>query len=226
MRRIKPNCREILTEFDVDFITSVLSPSASQSKFLCHLLTDPQTRDHILDDPDLYDALRESPCQLKVSLSFYFYILVRKSLCEAGLNSRDLADYIATLLSEWAQSAHLRSSITDGGRACYEFTSELWSLMANADERSRYDILVYMGNHYLFMTGIFPEHIRYRSQRSGSPRLKFYEAAGKRGFELAAQHRLALHHQMHDLYHLLAVAFTDIRHALNDLSERRTFISG
>ena len=225
MKWIKPDCRAKLTEHDIAFIHSVLAKTKRERDFLFTLLGSEDERDRLLDDPAIYHALLESPDQLSVSLRFYFYILVRKTLREAGLDHRGIADYIATLMSDWTTSEQFHTGLKSEGRVSFKFASDLWTLSADTDERSRYDLLIFIGNHYLFMTGVFPEHIRHHARHRGGPRLRFYEENGRQGFKLAAKHEFAQRHHMNETFDLLAESFSLIRHALNDLSERQTFIS-
>ncbi len=72
-----------------------------------------------------------------------------------------------------------------------KYVTDLMEVLATADRESRFYIMVYFANHYLMMTGVFPDHIRHRAERKGAPQLAFYEEAGRRGFEMASNHQLA-----------------------------------
>ena len=89
-----------------------------RSECLVKLLADPESRDAILDDPQLFTALIESRGCLTVSNHFYFYVLVRHTLKRAGIESRDVADYVAELLAEFSQAERGRFTATgEIGRA-------------------------------------------------------------------------------------------------------------
>lgn len=225
MNVIFPTCRMRLSAYDEDFIVHALTNAGPQAERLRELLADPESRDCILDDEMLFHHLIENPACLKVSLHLYFYVLVRHTLKEAGFMQRELADYIASVLCHWADAHEFTRGLEPGRRSSYEYVSDLWSMMASANAYARFRILVYMGNHYLFMTGVFPDHLRHFSEERGGPKLDFYEQAGRQGFELAADHRLAARSELDGIYRVLGEDFHDIRHALNDLSDRVCFIA-
>src|SRR5262249_13785773 len=100
MKVIQPNCRIQFTAEDIDFILTVLGGKTGPSGCLVKLLTDPETRDLILDDEKLFHALLEHRGCLRVSNHFYFYILVRNVLRKAHIDDRAVADYVAEILTE------------------------------------------------------------------------------------------------------------------------------
>src|SRR6266576_2786967 len=108
MNVIRPNCRVQFTAEDIDFIVSVLRPKVHDAQTLIRLLTDPETRDLILDDEALLHALLETRGCLRVSTHFYFYILVRHVFLRADIKERAVADYVAELLAEFARSERTR----------------------------------------------------------------------------------------------------------------------
>ena len=104
---VLPNCRDHITAEDIDFITSVLCADARQLQFLVDLLTDDHARDVILDDTHLLNATQDRPGCLKISCYLYFYLIVRDALCRSGVNDCRLADYVAEVLAEYSQAAHV-----------------------------------------------------------------------------------------------------------------------
>ena len=79
MKMIQPTCRARFTARDIDFVVDVLGRSGKGSAVLVGLLADEDTRDLILDDPELHAALLERGGCLEVSARFYFYVLVQAS---------------------------------------------------------------------------------------------------------------------------------------------------
>src|SRR5438552_13714831 len=103
MKMIQPNCRVQFAAEDVDFIVSELGGKTGDPVCLVKLLTDEEARDTILDDDRLFRALLERCGCLRVSSHFYFYILVRHVFHRAGIVDRNVADYVAELLTEFAR---------------------------------------------------------------------------------------------------------------------------
>src|SRR5262252_1514446 len=102
MKLIKPNCRMQFAAEDIEFILSVLHKKIGTAECLVKLLADEDTRDLILDNEELFHRLLERRGCLTVSTQFYFYILVRNVFLKSGIQDRQVADYVAEVLSEFA----------------------------------------------------------------------------------------------------------------------------
>src|SRR5688500_10450268 len=98
MKVILPNCRIQFTAEDIDFIATTLQRRPGGTQTLVGLLADTETRDLILDDEHLFHALLEDRGCLRVSSHFYFYVMVRNVFRRAGIEDRDMADYVAEVL--------------------------------------------------------------------------------------------------------------------------------
>ena len=225
MKLVTPLSRARLTEKDITFISRTLGSTERGSRSVLSLLLDPETRDQILDDDELFHALLECPNCIPVSLHLYFFVMVRHALKQAGKDDIELADYIASLLSDWVSAESGAAALTHQGRSSYEYVSDLMSVMASMDHDARFHIMVYMANHFLVMTGVFPEHIRKGAQQHGRPQLGFYEEAGRWGFAHAADHRLAKQHQLQSIFVDLSKNFSSMRKVLNHVVSHHTFLN-
>jgi len=92
--------------------------------------------------------------------------------------------------------------------------------LQTADDHTRFYVQTHIGNHSLFLSGIFPERIRYRAERKGAPDLKYYEEIGRTNYRVASDHRLAQKYQLARVLDTLAERFRATRLALNDLTDR------
>ena len=155
------------TAEDIDFILSVLGPKAGSAETLVQLLADEDSRDLILDDESLLRAVLEHRSCLRISSHFYFYILVRHSFRRADLKERPLADYVASVLAEFSQVERTRCNVK-GQPIDYFF--EMLAALQTADDTTGFYIRAHIGNQSLFMSGVFPDRIRFRSERRGSVR--------------------------------------------------------
>src|SRR3954471_21826962 len=106
---IRANCRERFTGADFDFVVRTLARSPTESVSLIDLLSDSETRDAVLDNPRLVDAILSNPTHLRISSHFYFYVLTRHVLQQAGIGDRKLCDYIGSLLEAFSRTSLLRS---------------------------------------------------------------------------------------------------------------------
>ena len=219
MKLIQPNCRIQFTAGDVDFITATLSKPEDDKSVLVGLLSDSDTRDLILDDEKLFHALLEHRGCLQVSNRFYFFVIVRNVLKQAGIDDRDVADYTAEMLAEYSDFERTRCRVP-GQDAPLDYFFEMLAALRDADERSRFYIRAHIGNHSLFLSGVFPQRIRYRAEKKGFPDLRYYEALGQQNFRIASDHRLANEYELAPIYSTLADRFKEARTALNDMSER------
>lgn len=214
---IRPNCRVQFTAEDIDFILSVFGTKAGSAETLVQLLADEDSRDLILDDESLLRAVLEHRSCLRISSHFYFYILVRHSFRRSDLKERPLADYVASVLAEFSQVERTRCNVK-GQPIDYFF--EMLAALQTADDTTGFYIRAHIGNQSLFMSGVFPDRIRFRSERRGSPSLTYYEGLGSMNYRVASDHRLARKYDLDGIFNTLSERFHETRVALNDLRER------
>lgn len=219
MNVIISNCRVQFTAEDIDFIVEVLRPKVSSPNSLIQLLTDEETRDQILDDESLFRAVLEHRGCLKVSSHFYFYILVRQVLRKSGIEDRSVADYVAEVLAEFSRLERMQCA-PSGTEGPLNYFFEMVNALQNADDTTGFYIRTHIGNQSLFLSGIFPDRIRYRAERRGAPDLRFYEELGRMNYRVARDHRLAKQYDLDGIFDVLSERFHDTRRALNDLGER------
>jgi len=218
MRVIQPNCRVQFTAEDVAFIMAVLGKK-DDSTALASLLTDPETRDIILDNDALFHALLEQRGCLSVSGHFYFYVLVRRVLRQAGIEDPAVADYVAEMLTEFSRLERTRL-VAPGNPEPLDYFFDMLAALQTADDHTAFCIRAHIGNHSLFLSGVFPERIRHRAQRRACPDLKYYEEMGRINFHVAGSHRLAKRYDLGTIFETLSVRFGPTRKALNDLADR------
>jgi hypothetical protein len=219
MKMIQPNCRIQFTAEDIDFITRVLGTKMDNTNCLVQLLVEPETRDLILDDEAIFRALLEQTGCLRVSNHFYFYVLVRQVLRRAGIEDRAVADYVAEMLTEYSRAEQTRC-IVPGQTSPLDYFFEMLATLRTADERTTFLLRAHIGNHSLFLSGVFPERIRFRAESKGFPDLKYYQEIGRTNYRVASDHRLARKYELAPIFYSLSENFEPARRALNDLAER------
>lgn len=219
MMMIRPNCRAQFAAEDIDFILSVLGHKISTAECLVKLLADEDSRDLILDDEALLHALLERRGCLRVSSRFYFYILVRQVLRRSGIQDRAVADYVAEVLTQFSRTERL-GCMVPGQAAPLDYFFEMLAALQTADERTSFLIRVHIGNHSLFLSGVFPARIQYRAERRGFPDLKYYEGLGRMHYRVASEHRLAQRYEVAGIFDTLSERFETTRLALNDIADR------
>jgi len=219
MKMIQPNCRVQFAAEDIEFIVSVLGAKLGTAECLVKLLADEESRDLILDDEALFHALLERRGCLRVTSRFYFYILVRHAFRRSDIHDRRVADYVAEVLSEFARAERARC-VVPGQSNPLDYFFEMLTALEKADERTSFFIRVHIGNHSLFLSGVFPERIRFRAESRGFPNLKYYEGLGRTQYRMASDHRLAQRYEVANILSTLAERFETTRLALNDIADR------
>jgi hypothetical protein len=225
MRVVQPNCRIQFGAEDLDFIVSVLGGRLGNAECLVRLLGDEESRDLILDDEALLHALLEHRGCLRVSSRFYFYILVRHVFRRSSINDRRVADYVAEVLWEFSRAERARC-VVPGQTGPMDYFFEMLAALQTADDRTSFFIRAHIGNYSLFLSGVFPERIRFRAERRGCPDLNYYEGLGRTQYRVASDHQLARRFELTQVFSTLAERFETSRLALNDIAERLFSIGG
>ncbi len=195
-----------------------LARSQTESVSLADLLGDAETRDAVLDSPRLIRAILENAGQLAISSQFYFYVLARYVLQQAGINDRKLCDYVASLLETFSRMNGLQSPHLPPERG-RQYISDMLIALTRASSEQAFLLRAHVGNYSLFLSGIFHENTQRRSLR-GAPDLKFYEQVGRSNYQLVSSHATARRCELSDVFEELADRFREVRLALNDLTDR------
>jgi hypothetical protein len=215
---IRANCRARFTASDFDFIVRTLARSQTDSVSIVDLLSDDGTRDSILDHPRLVEAILSNPTQLRISSQFYFYVLARHVLRDAGIDDRKLCDYVGSLLETFSRANQLDRPDEIENHA-HEYISDMLIALQRVTPQQAFLLRAHIGNYSLFISGIFHENAQRRSMRGG-PALRFYEEIGRTNYQMVAGHEVARRCELNDVFKGLAERFRDVRLALNDLSDR------
>jgi hypothetical protein len=163
-----------------------------------------------------------SPEALVVSPRFYFYILIRHSFLQSGLEDAVLADYVAEVMAKRiaAGGGDPFQDVTRG----FTHAAEFLSFITTAKGRMRFHLQVAAGNQFLILTGLYPEFLRRRNEKGEAPALEFYESFAQRSFRSAATNRLTTGSASRTLFSNLAEAMPTARRSLNRVAEEYVFL--
>ena len=214
---IRANCRERFTAADFDFVVSTLARSPTDQVSLVDLLSDAETRDSVLDNPRLVHAILSNAGHLRISSQFYFYVLARHVLQQAGIRDRKLCDYVASLLEAFSRASVLRAP--HNAEPIEEYISDMLIALRRVTPEQAFLLRAHVGNYSLFVSGIFHENMQRRRLRGG-PDVKFYEQIGRTNYQLLASHATARRCELDQVFEELADRFCDVRCALNRLSDQ------
>lgn len=141
-------------------------------------------------------------------------------MCFAGRASRT-GDWRTTSPESWPGSVRDEPSAVprDAEGKPIRYVFEMLAAWQRADDRTRFYLQAYIGNHTLFITGLFPGRIERQRERRGAPGIGYYEGMGRSSFKAASDHRLAERYDLDRVLATLAEAFGEVRGALNDLGQ-------
>lgn len=219
---ILANLRQRLTPADWTFVRSVLAGGDRRRRAGLARREETEGPDALLDDPELPDLLRRAPGQAGPSGPLFIYVMVRHALKRSGLDDVRLADYVGALVFEFG----LRDRawrVTHHDDAEYRYLVDILAAAEATPGRRGFLLSAHLGNFSLWLAGIFPDYITERRARRGGPDFTYYEALGSQGFRLAADDQLAARLDLADVLASAAERFSEIRIALNRLSDREFF---
>jgi hypothetical protein len=224
MRLVTTSCLERLQPRDFEFIAATLGGGEAALDFLEQIADEPETLASFLEVEGLFRRVMELPSPLAISPELYFFVLVRRSLRDCGIDDLAVADYVAATLAE--QAGGPLSGGGGGTVAETQFTYhvEFFERIAEASPTERFFLEVQCGNRFLVLTGLFPRFLERRSERRGAPGLSYYEGVARHSFLAAGRHPLAAEYDLRGVYARLADCFTETRVALNRMAEHRLFL--
>ena len=219
---IMATVRHQLTRDDAQLVARLISrDSGTPLEEIERALAD-QGIDTVLDDPRLPAALMREGQGTCASLPLFSYVMVRHALRRLGEEDRRLADYVAAVMMHFGMRDNaFRVSAADD--QVYDSLAALVADVDDPDVRRSFLVRTHLGNYALWLSGLFPDYIEHRKWRRGGPDLGYYEEMGRRGYQLAADHRLADDHGMSTLFATAAERFGLLRAALNDVSDSLLF---
>lgn len=219
---ILADVRHRLTRNDAQLAMRLIARGDERELEQCEAALRDRGIDALLDDPRLLGALVAAPQGTHSSFPLFAYVAVRQALHEAGEDNRALADYMAAIVIAFASKGRAeRVGESDDER--YDTLAALIEDANDPDARRSFLVRAHLGNYALWLAGLFPDFISQRRWRKGGPDLDYYDEMGKRGFQLAADHRLAEEHGLRTLYAMAALRFETMRAALNSVSDRMLF---
>lgn len=180
--------------------------------------------DRLLDEPELLEALLALRTLVVPSPQLFTYVAIRHTLLAAGVDDRELADYLTGLVLEFGDhDRHTRIRRTDD--TTYGYLVDLVGDLTALDDTGERGFLLraHLGNYSLWLAGLFPDYIAARRSRKGGPDLPYYDELGRQGYHLASQHQLAERFGVAGLYRAAADRFPTLRVAFNRLSDRMFF---
>lgn len=221
---ILANVRGRLRAQDLLVVALALARGSAAARTAYERLLLTEGPDRLLDEPGLLEALLAVRTLVVPSPALFAYVAVRHTLRAAGVDDRELADYLAALVLEFGDhDRHTRIRRTDD--QTYHYLVDMVGELTGADESGERGFLlrVHLGNYSLWLAGLFPDYVEARRSRQGGPDLPYYDELGRQGYRLAAEHHLAERFGVAEIYRTAAQRFPTLRVAFNRLSDRVFF---
>jgi hypothetical protein len=219
---ILADVRHGLTRDDAQLALRLIVRDDAREMEHCETVLREQGIDALLDDPRLLAALLAAPRASHASYPLFAYVAVRHALREQGEDNRALADYVAAVLIAFGTRGRAER-VAESDDEQYDTLARLLQDVDDRDAKRAFLVRAHLGNYALWLSGLFPDYIEHKRWRRGGPDLDYFEEMGRRGYRLAADHRLAEQHGLRPLYATAAERFEVLRAALNNLSDRLLF---
>lgn len=216
------NVRNALTRNDAQYAMSLLVHGTPSAQDALEGALRERGIDAILDHPDLPEALLARPTGAAASLPLMVYVLVRRALLDAQEVDRSMADFVSSIVLHFGIRDRA-NRVREHDDVRYDALVDLARDAECGDPTRAFLVRAHLGHYALWLAGLFPDRIESQRHRRGGPALEYYDEMGRRGYHLAAQHRLAQTHGVEELYETAAERFLRLRVALNGLSDRVFF---
>jgi hypothetical protein len=215
---ILPTIRASLSRSDAQHLIGLLGRSDPDLGESASVRLERHGLDSVLDDPRVLNALL-TESDVTVRPSVIYYVLVRQTLLEGGLEDRETADYVASVLSAFGRVGRAYKISTEA-EGEFHYLVDMVSELRTAEARKRFLLRVHMGDFALWMAGLFPDYLEARASRKGAPSIAYFEELGADGYRSASQSPEAAELGLEGIFRGVADHFTGLRTALNRISDR------
>ena len=215
---ILPTIRASLSRSDAQHLIGLLGRGDPDLRESARLRVEEHGLDSVLDDPRLLNALLTEN-DVAVPPSVIYYVLVRHTLLEGGLEDRATADYVASVLTAFGRAGRAYKISTEA-EGEFHYLVDMVSELRTAEGRQRFLLRVHMGDFALWMAGLFPDYLEARTRRKGAPSIAYFEELGADGYRSAASSPEAAELGLESIFRGVADHFTGVRTALNRISDR------
>jgi hypothetical protein len=168
---IKPNVRASFGRGEAELLLALAGPGGEDR-------LREQGLDALLDDTAVLRGLVRGERLISTAPApLVFYVLVRHALLQREIEDRQLADYTAAVLLEFAMAG--RAHRVDGGEGePFHYLADVLDAIQRARGEREFLLRVHLGNFALWLGGVFPDWITTRVQRRGAPPLSYYDEMG------------------------------------------------
>ena len=214
MKLPRPGCWYRFTPEDWHFIGECLGLNQNNKNSLAAMCDDPDVVRFVADHPKLFQTLLLGRGTAMLSPELFFFVVVRHTLKEIGVEDMEVADYIAVVCADHGMSS--RNSAPQPKAAPPRLYSiDYLQALETAGSHEKFFIHVQCANQFMVLTCLFPSFLHHRAERRGAPDVEFYEGMVVTHLEAAGRHALAEEFALDDVLMRLSGAFPPVRRAMN-----------
>lgn len=215
---ILPTARASFGRRDALHLVELLSERDEELRELTQERLDADGIDALLDDPRVLNILLTNP-SMKAPPALVFYVLIRQALLEGGIEDRETADYVATMILAFVRSGRAHR-ISEHDSQEYRYLVDMVLKLADTPPREAFLLRAHLGDFALWLSGLFPDFIEVRARRRGAPSMRYYERMGAVGYTMASESPEAETLGLTRIFTEVARHFSGVRVALNRVSDR------
>lgn len=220
---IFPNIRASFGREEVDSLVRLLGRQTDRRASYWQDRLAAEGLDALLDHPETLPAVMKRGGVAAIPPRLAFYVMVRHTLLESGLDDPSIADYVAALVAEFGHGERAFHIAPHDDKSYRYLVDLVTDIEGEESEPRQFELRAHLGNYSLWLAGLFPDYVMARVHRRGAPGLEYYEDMGSEGYRLASECDLAGRYDLARLYRGFAVDFREVRRALNRLSDRYFF---
>lgn len=125
-----------------------------------------------------------------------------------------LIDYLTDMLNTFVHTDQVYQ-LPGKGDDEYQYVFEMLEAAQDSSDTEAFQIFCHIGNYSLYLTGIFPEWIRYRHEYKNRPMdVESYRNYGKTFFDRASKHRLAKRNDLQPVLSKLSEGYDLVRSSI------------
>lgn len=208
---IKGRFKETLSQADLRFIITTLTRAEvenGEADSLLKLLTDGGMRDVILDSEKIFEAAKKCAGPPKISRELYFYILLRRALKKEGIDSADVAAFLAEALAKFPPAP--RPGV---------HTADYVEAIQNTKDYEWFILNVELANRTLVLSGVYSATLYQGKKNYTVSGLNYYESLGKSCYRGASRHQLADEFELKDVLRTLSDDYVKVRGVLEAIKD-------
>ena len=174
---ILADTRSRLSANDVQLVVLLLSRGSATTRVRVERQLEQEGIDSLLDHSELFERLVAVRSMLLPSPALFYYVAMRHLLRCTGTDDRDLSDYLAAMLIEFGRRDRAWRVDWNDDHS-HQYLVDILDDLNSTSGNRRFKVMVHLGNHALWLVGVFPDYIAARRLRKGGPNVEYYERSG------------------------------------------------